>query len=89
MNSSQPAGTPTTRLIEAASRFAHVICVVFSTCCQGTRMECKKKRRDCFKTSWANVDKGSLADCVVFNDVWAGLCRLATQRSLIENNLLR
>ncbi len=48
-----------------------------------------EKRRDCSKTSWANVDKGALADCVVFNDVWAGPCRLATQRCLIENNLLR
>lgn len=48
-----------------------------------------EKRRDCSKTSWATVDKGASADCVVFNDVWAGPCRLATQRCLIENNLLR
>ena len=48
-----------------------------------------KKRSDCSKTSWANVDKGASADCVVFNEVWAGPCRLATQYSLMENNLLR
>lgn len=38
MNSSQPAGTPTTRFISAVSMFVHVICVVFSTCCWGTWM---------------------------------------------------
>lgn len=41
------------------------------------------KRWDCSKTSCVKVDEGSLADCVVFNDVWAGPCRLATQRCLI------
>lgn len=48
-----------------------------------------KKRRDCSKTSWGNLDKGASADCVVYNDVWAGPYRLATQRCLIENNPLR
>lgn len=44
MNSSKPAGTPTTRLIAAERMFAHVIWVVFSTCCWGTGMEgCVRK----------------------------------------------
>lgn len=47
------------------------------------------KRENCSKTSWADVDKWLLADCVVFNDVWTGLCRLTLQWCLTENNLLR
>lgn len=48
-----------------------------------------EKRRVCFKTSWVNVDKGASAECVVFKDVRAGPCRLATRRCLVENKLLR
>lgn len=67
------------------SMSAHVIFFFFPTCCRGTGMERCVRKGIVLKTSWVNVDKGASADCVVFNDVWAGPCRLATQCCFIEN----
>lgn len=62
----------------------------FSTCCWGKGMErCVRERKNCSKTSWADMSKWLLADCVVFNDVWTGPCRLILRWCLTENNLLR
>lgn len=91
MNSFQPAGTPTTRLISAVCMFAHVIwVVVFSTCCWGTGMErCVRKGGIVLKPvgrTRTRQHRLTVWSLVTFR---AGPRRLATQRCLMENSLLR
>lgn len=73
--------------------FAHVICVVVFPLVvggTGTERRVRKKGVIVLKSSWANVDKGERR-LAVWSLVTSGqvLAGLATQRCLIENNLLR